>query len=203
MVNNNIFIEGKNYYERAYFGWQNKDTALTGLIMGYKNSADDLVEIALENGYGGDIATLDTYIFPIFFMYRHAIELSIKKIYQRCYGNIPTGGHDLIVLWDKVTKEVLEYFKKEAVLNEIKRSKDRFIKFKIDDKDLTKIRLNLLEISKVDNKSDTFRYLMSNDGELYFTNSKFIDYKHMKEKIDGLLDYLEFLYDVTDEYLSS
>ena len=49
--------------QSAHFGWQTKDEALYGLREGYKNSADELVNIILENGE--DIKMLDTYIFPI------------------------------------------------------------------------------------------------------------------------------------------
>lgn len=51
--------------QSAHFGWQNKDSALYGLREGYKNSADDLVNIAISNG--ADIKTLDTYIFQYCF----------------------------------------------------------------------------------------------------------------------------------------
>ena len=37
-------------YKRQHFGWQNKDEALYGLREGYKNSADELVEIAVNSG---------------------------------------------------------------------------------------------------------------------------------------------------------
>ena len=44
--------------QSAHFGWQNKDEALLGLREGYKESADKLVEIALENA--NNIKILDT-----------------------------------------------------------------------------------------------------------------------------------------------
>ncbi|MEW6698676.1 MAG: hypothetical protein ACOY35_00010 [Bacillota bacterium] len=65
-----IFIGGENEYSRAYYGWQDGDLALFGLKEGYKNSADDLINVALVKGAKGDIKTLDTYIFPILFCYR-------------------------------------------------------------------------------------------------------------------------------------
>lgn len=51
---------------------QNKDEALYGLREGYKNSADELVEIALKSK--GNPKILDTFIFPIMFSYRHCLE---------------------------------------------------------------------------------------------------------------------------------
>jgi len=61
-------------------GWQDGGLALYGLKEGYKNSADNLVEIALTEGSKGDIKTLDTYISPILFCYRHSLEISLKQI---------------------------------------------------------------------------------------------------------------------------
>ena len=97
-----IFEDTGKMQQSAYFGWQDKNDALLGLREGYKNSADDLVDIALENGNSNK--TLDTYIFPILFSYRHSIELSIKHIYMRAKGSLPKGGHDLLILWNKVKK---------------------------------------------------------------------------------------------------
>ena len=105
MEKRKLFVEGENYYERAYFGWEDQNTAFYGLREGYLKSADNLLQIALEKGSKGDIATLDTYIFPILFLYRHSIEISIKAIYYRVYGKIPTtskGGHNLSGLWIKI-----------------------------------------------------------------------------------------------------
>ena len=62
--------------QSAHFGWQDKDQALYGLREGYKNSADELVEIALDNGNNPKI--LDTFIFPILFSYRHSLEISLN-----------------------------------------------------------------------------------------------------------------------------
>ena len=76
-----IFVETGLMEQSAHFGWQNKDQALYGLREGYKNSADELVKIAVNSG--GNLKILDTYIFPILFLYRHCIEISLKHIYMR------------------------------------------------------------------------------------------------------------------------
>ncbi|WP_083258704.1 hypothetical protein [Cellulosilyticum sp. I15G10I2] len=54
-----------------------------------------------------------------------------------------------------------------------------------------------------DNKADVFRYLLDKEGELYFTDSKYIDYPNLKESMECIYDVLEYLYMVTDEYLSN
>lgn len=71
-----IFVDTGLMDQSAHFGWQDKNQALYGLREGYKNSADELVDIAVN--CGGNPKILDTYIFPILFSYRHCIEISLK-----------------------------------------------------------------------------------------------------------------------------
>lgn len=77
-----------------------------GLREEYKNSADELVNIVLENGE--DIKMLDIFIFPILFSYRHSIEISLKHIYRRARGKMLEVGHNLLTLWDKVKNDVID-----------------------------------------------------------------------------------------------
>lgn len=44
-----IFVDTGLMNQSAHFGWQDKDEALYGLREGYKNSADELVEIAINS----------------------------------------------------------------------------------------------------------------------------------------------------------
>lgn len=101
-----IFKDTGLMEQSAHFGWKDKDQALYGLREGYKNSADELVEIALDNGNNPKI--LDTFIFPILFSYRHSLKISLKHIYMRARGTMPKGGHSLLDLWDCVKKEIID-----------------------------------------------------------------------------------------------
>lgn len=199
-----VFIEGNSQYRRAYFGWQDEDTALIGIKMGYKSSADELVDSALVHGEDGNIRVLDTYIFPIVFLYRHSIEISIKSVYYRCCSKVLSGGHNLLMLWDKLNKEVISTFDQQEFIDQVKKYKDNYRKHVLNDNELANVRSMLAEFSRInDEKADVFRYLIDKKGELYFTDSKFVDYDNLKTAMDFLYDYLEFLYFVTDDYLSS
>jgi hypothetical protein len=187
-----IFIEGKDYNTRAYFGWQDNYTALWGLKEGYKNSADNLVDIALKKGVKGDISVLDTYIFPILYLYRHSIEISLKLIYYRFYGELPKGQHDLVILWDCVKEKVIDVFNSEEFILNVKQYKKKFIKYSTDDIDFQELRMLICELQGVDNKADVWRYLMDKKGKLYFTESEFVDYKNMKSVIGDVFEQLDF-----------
>jgi hypothetical protein len=211
-----IFCESGNMEQSAHFGWQSKELALYGLREGYKNSADDLVKLAIENGTP---KTLDTYIFPILFSYRHSLEISLKHIHLRCFGRLPKGGHNLLALWDEVKKEVIDGFiKNESAIKEVKKYKENFVLYSLEGISLSKVRLLLKEIQEADQReferkkpsekqtdqnADVWRYLISTDNELYFKSGHSIDYPSLKEGVSYLYEVLDFLYHITDEYLSS
>ncbi|MBG0764292.1 MAG: hypothetical protein H0S78_05285 [Tissierellales bacterium] len=202
--------------QSAYFGWQSKDLAPYGLREGYKNSADDLIKLAIENGTP---KTLDTYIFPILFSYRHSLEISLKHIHLRCFGRLPKGGHNLLALWDEVKKEVIDGFiKNEFPIKDVKKYKENFVLYSLEGISLSKVRLLLKEIQEADQReferknpsekqtdqnADVWRYLISTDNDLYFTNGHSIDYPSLKEGVSYLYEVLDFLYHITDEYLTS
>ena len=198
-----IFLEGKNPNSRAYYGWQDGGLALYGLKEGYKNSADNLVGIALTEGSKGDIKTLDTYIFPILFCYRHSLEISLKQIYYRFFGKLPPdGNHDLIMLYDNVKENIVDVLNSPNFIADVKKYKKTFIKYSTDDIDFGEIRRLVCELQGADNKADIWRYLMNKKGQLYFTDSKFVDYKNLKDVIGELYEIFDFIYDIASEYLS-
>ena len=201
--------------QSAHFGWQNKDSALFGLREGYKNSADDLVDIAISNGE--DIKTLDTYIFPILFSYRHSIELSLKHIYLRATGSVPKGGHDLLVLWDIVKKEIIDdMINSEPFLDQVKTYKNNFVKYSLNGISLERMRCLLKELQEsnqktpeinpsnkqIDQNAEVWRYLISTDDQLFFSCSHSIDYLVLKESFDYIYEVLDFIYHIVDEYLT-
>jgi len=197
-----IFIEGKNPNSRAYYGWQDGGLALFGLKEGYKNSADNLVEIALDEGSEGNIKTLDTYIFPILFCYRHSLEISLKQIYYRFFGKLPDGNHDLIKLYDNVRENVIDVLNSPGFIADVKKYKKTFIKYSTNDIDFVEIRRLICELQGADNKGDIWRYLMNKNGQLYFTDSEFVDYQNLKVVIGELYEVFNFIYDIASEYLS-
>lgn len=204
MGKSRIFIEGNNFQRRAYLGWQDQNLALYGVRMGYKEAADCLVEEALSQGSKNNIRILDTYIFPIIFLYRHSIEVSIKGIYYRFFGEIPKGGHDLVILWDNVLERVIKIIQTSEFIENVKTYKKHFIRYSFSDINFKEIRDMLAEFNKInDDKADVFRYLLDKKGELYFTESKFIDYDNLKEKINYIYEVLDYIYEAVDDYLTA
>ena len=178
-----VFVETTNQTRMAYFGWQDKSTALWGLKEGYKNSADSLVDIALQKG---DNETLDTYIFPVLFLYRHSLEISLKIIYHRLYGRV-LKGHELDILWTKVFAALVQEFNVGDFL-----AKD------INFQELVDI---FTELQTFDRKSDVWRYLISKNDTLFFADDQHIDYINLKSVLGDVFEKLDYLENFVSESL--
>ena len=211
-----IFKDTGLMEQSAHFGWQDKDQALYGLREGYKNSADELVEIALDNGNNPKI--LDTFIFPILCSYRHSLEISLKHFYMRARGTMPKGGHSLLDLWDCVKKEIIDdMICSEDFINQVKMYKENFFKYSLNGINLQEIRKMLQELQEanqkrdeiknnvrqVDQNAEVWRYLIRMDDSLFFTCGHSIDYTVLKDGINHIYEVLDFVYHIVDEYLSS
>ena len=211
-----IFVDTNLINQSAHFGWQDKDKALYGLREGYKKSADELVEIAVNSG--NNFKILDTYIFPILFSYRHCLELSLKHIYMRAWRKMPAGGHNLLTLWDIIKVEIIDkMINSEEFVEQVKTYKEHFIRYDLNGIECNKVRSMLKELQEanqrdteiepakkqVDQNAEVWRYLMSADDTLFFTKGHSIDYLVLKDGIGYVYDVLDYIYHIVNEYLSS
>ena len=192
----------------ANIGWQNQNLSLWGIKQGYKEAGDDLIKIVLEEGEKNNIRVLDTYIFPIMFLYRQSIEVGIKNIYYRAFRKIPDGGHDLDILWKNLFDDVIVgLLSNEELIKENNKQKSRLVSFNPKDIDFARIQSILKEMQKTDvssdSKADVWRYLIDKNGTLYFNKNSYISYKKLQIAIDEVFSVLEYLYHVVSEVLST
>lgn len=128
----------------ALYGWQEPlggmDAVANCYVLGYKHSADILVEQAHD--FGG----LDILLFPIIFSYRQYIELSLKYIgfinfeKQNFVKMMNDCSHDLKKIWD--------FLEDESVLVTLNAVDKNFI-------------YNVVSFfDEIDKKSMTFRYFV-------------------------------------------
>ncbi len=203
-MKNYLILTSASSHNCATFGWQSPDQALWGVKEGFKNSADDLVKKALREGRKNNIRVLDTYIFPIMYLYRQSIEVSLKIIYFRCFGKIPGGGHNLSIIWQKVYQEIIiDDIQNAGFLEQVKQYKQNFHKFSMNGIDFVKMTQVFIEFQHFDSKSDVFRYMVDKDGKTFFTQNRYIEYKNLKTLMDEIYRNLDFIYEVIDEYLSN
>ena len=136
-------------------------------IFSYKLCADDLLNQMICKNYSDIIleTTLDIYVYAICFMYRHYLELLMKKIFFDINGsqfNQSRQNHDLVGLFCSIECHLAD-----------------------NEKDT--LRGIVDEIDHYDNKSFSFRYPKQRDCEgagVYLENELFIDLQEFKNRID-------------------
>ncbi len=179
--NQKLFVNGTNYFEFAHIGWGNLNVQISGYLMGYKDSADVLVDYALSSK---DIRTLDTFIYPIVFLYRQFIELSLKSIILESLNYtqlekqkiIENYKHDLIKLWEKVKKLFSDYRIGDTTED---------IEF------VNRIQSYIYEFSKNDRYSFDYRYPFDLKVEKIRNENERISLPNLKDKMNELSGFFE------------
>ncbi len=141
---------------------------------GYFDAANLVSEKLLEK-YTKDISKLDTFIFPLTFLYRHSLELLLKAA---LFKNIMS------------INERIEIIKETR--HDLKKLFDEIVKYnKFSDDEFKWLGDFLGNISNVDKDSDSFRYpfkITSNGSCSIFTEGKFLDInKHIEKFVFAYL----------------
>lgn len=89
---------------------------------GYKRAA----EVLIESSKNLNIYEINTIIFPILFLYRQYVELSLKEViaygqYLDSKGSMPDKEHDLKKLWLSARNYIVTYYQSFDQLSRIER----------------------------------------------------------------------------------
>ena len=143
--------------------------------IGYRDAADVLVEHVLGRTHGRQN---DTFIYPIFFLYRQYLELAIKDLI--CKGRKLIGdpspypkSHDILGLWKLCDRLMEQIFSDEAV--EERKEIERMIG----------------ELARIDPFSTAFRYPEDKSGKPSLPGLSNINIRNIREviaKISGILE---------------
>ena len=134
-----------------------------GYILGYKEAADRLVVSITEDHF-------DPLVYPIIFLYRQYLELSLKHLLklmrdlQKAQGEFISeetqasdkelfGGHDLVKLWKKVREAIEDLW-----------SDHEDMAANVD------IEARIREFSLIDHNSQSFRYPENKKGKSTLDN---------------------------------
>lgn len=180
-----LFIEGTNYGEFAYYGWGGLSNQLYGYMEGYKRAADILVNTAIESKA---IHLLDTLVFPICFCYRQYLELALKSLYLNLSADskdekvisIKKNGHSLEGIWNKV-KPIIEKYSSDDEKEDIKVADTYIRQFDFFDKD-----------------SFSFRYPITKRLQLIHSKWKYLDLPNLKNRMNELYIFLNAVEDSID-----
>ena len=159
----------------AYHGY--KSGVFISYSLAYREAADRLVQTLHE--YSSDTLTL-----PIVFLYRHYVELTLKDLVSmgnEKYGKPSTpylrkilNGHRIDLLWQEL-KPLLQQIHPTEKSEEIEA-----------------VEACLLEFSKVDESSMSFRYPVDKKknptlkSNLHLRALEYIDVHHLAEKMESM-----------------
>lgn len=140
---------------------------------GYRMAAEDLCNLVLETE-----KSIDFYVYPIIYLYRHYIELRLKEILDHSSQLLDEDfdlpkTHDIKVCWTKVRKTIISIWpeEEEDTLNEMETLIDA--------------------INNIDKKSDAFRYPIDRNLNHHLQDVLFINLKNFQELIKPLCDNLD------------
>ena len=141
-------------------------------IEGYRLAAEFLIERVASTGFDQDFL-----VYPICFLYRHYVELSLKDIIgtgQELFDedSAPPGGHELQKLWVKARPHIEREFSGES-------------------NQLTRVDELIVELSSADPTSQTFRYRVDNRGRPHLAGQEVLNLGQFAEAMRELSTFLE------------
>jgi hypothetical protein len=138
---------------------------------GYKQAADVLCQKAIDECH------VHTLVFPIVFLCRHYIELSLKLLVLDASrfatdAAAPQHKHDLRTLW-KEAKTILP-----AVWPEV------------EPEQVEVVEACIIEMSELDPASMAFRYPCDKKGNLHLEKLHSVDLRNLEDVMDGIGNFL-------------
>jgi hypothetical protein len=139
---------------------------------GYLKAARVLVNHSFSNEYDRHIL-----IFPVAFLYRHHLELSLKDLIQTAHS-LASGqpknpkGHVLANLWEEL----------KTMLGSLGESPKQ--------NDLDAVESYIEQLERVDKAGQAFRYAASNEGTPHLSQFNALDVRVLSEAMERLAGYL-------------
>jgi hypothetical protein len=141
-------------------------------IEGYRLAAEFLIERIADTGFDQDFL-----VYPICFLYRHYVELSLKDIIGTGQelvdeDSAPPGGHELRRLWAKARIHIEREFSGE--ISQLNRADEL-----------------VAELAGTDPTSQTFRYRVDNRGRAHLAGQEVLNLGQFAEAMRELSLFLE------------
>lgn len=152
-------------------------------VEGYKRAANELVKRIDQTGLNQD-----TFVYPIVFLYRHYLELTIKGIIDKGSILLENGSghpkhHNLETLWP-MAKGIIRIIWQQG-----------------DPEEFTYVEHIIKEITNVDPVSMSFRYPKDKVGKNCIPALTYINTRHLSEMINKASDFLSGIEVGIEEYL--
>lgn len=177
------FFNGGNWKDNAVLSWSNSESNIYNYIEGYFYSANLIAASLLREDFisetyrdcrdtNGNIIfdiTKDECVFPMIFLYRHYIEISLKQLLKKLYKfsskeNTKEDIHSLESIADRIINEIIEV--SQSIKGDYKKHLLSFIKSFISIKKICK------EINDFDASSIGCRYPIGKDEQILMVNQE-------------------------------
>ncbi len=166
-------------------------------LFGFQRAADMVVDAAKN-----DDQNPDALIFPVAYLYRHHLELTLKELVRlgahvgviatstECLSDsCPCCGHVT-----EVTRDVLSQHNLHKLWNKAKQLIDAVWPNSPDD-DLKVVEQVILEFHNLDPSGQAFRYARDKDGEPHLQDApRRIDLDNLKAAVDTISGFLDAAY---------
>lgn len=179
-----IFLEeGGPYYGQAVVGYGYKRQDFHPYFRAYMETAG-LLRTDMINQYDkGDVSVADKLFMPMCYLYRNAVELSLKAIwfeevredFQKRCKILNKKKHSISGMWNSVKNWILEFYDEEATT----------ITF------FDEIEKYCVELQGYDNVASRFRYPCDKDMHLHYKSDTILDIMNIAEFMEGLINSLD------------
>lgn len=141
-------------------------------IEGYRLAAEMLIERVAETGFDRDFL-----VYPIGFLFRHYIELSLKDLigigHELADGDVASpSGHELLKLWGRARLHIEREFSGEG-------------------EQLDRAEELVSELARTDPTSQVFRYRVDTQGRPHLEDRGTLNLGEFAEVMRELLHFLE------------
>ena len=193
-----VFIEtGGTYYGQAVVGYRYSRQDFYPYVSAYIETAGFLRNAMTEAQNKGDNSVAEVYFFPMCYLYRNAIELSLKAAwfeearedFQKRCKVLNKKKHSIVGLWNSLRGWIEKFY------GNMDDSKSYF-----DD-----IRKCCEELQGFDSDASRFRYPCDKLMNDYFQKITILDYMNIAECMESLIqaiDGIDTELNVRNEYLN-
>lgn len=168
--------EGGSYYGQSVVGYSYSLERFYPYVRAYTESAEYLYNMICINN-----KLKDTLFIPMCYLYRNAVELSLKQIlFEECsftldeaLSHIHKKKHKVVGLWNLIKTEIKEHANASR-----------------EDMTILNVENYIAQLNNIDGTSDKFRYPTDKHLNLHFKKAKRYDVDNINDFFGQLLSFL-------------
>lgn len=190
-----LFVGDKKDASNAHVGWKHDRHSF--YAMGYSIAARELSDSYSRR----PVQERDALVFPIIFLYRQHIELTLKNIVREFVKQLPIDRkysdlrnekilvqHKLRPLWDRM----------KCIVDTVYRLKSSSFVFK--PRDSRHIEKFIYEFDDIDQLSFNFRYPTDKSGHKVLTDVKVISVDNFRSEAEKIITYLDDMREIVSHF---